>query len=179
MGVPFHERGEILDEQLEVWNLAWRDGTVTFHGKHFNFDGMYFEPKGWRPSGPELWIGGNALHPAALRRTVRYASGYFPVFPPSAEDLDRLRTAMDAAGRRFEELELTMLVGLDTTFPDSTSTKPLAPALNGTRRHMADGITTFVLKPSQYIDDRDQLGEFCREALTGLQERMRDVGVAD
>jgi hypothetical protein len=84
---------------------------------------------------------------------------------------------MEQAGRPFEELELTMVLGLDTRFTDATSAKPLAPALDGARKAMSRGITTFVIKPSQYIDDRNQLGDFCREALTGLRERSREVGL--
>ena len=29
-----------------------------------------------------------------------------------------------------------------------------------------------------HIDDRDQLGDFCRDALTGLRERAREVSLA-
>lgn len=32
-------------------------------------------------------------------------------------------------------------------------------------------LDTFVLKPSQYIDDPAQLGDLCRDALAGLQDR--------
>jgi len=176
-GVPFHLRGKILDEQLEVWQRAWRDENVTFHGEHYNFADVRFEPKPWRPSGPTLWIGATRLHPAALRRIVSYGAGYFPGIPPSRDDLARLRAAMEEAGRSFEELELTMMLGLDTRFADATSTKPLAPALDGARKAISRGFTTFVIKPSQYIDDRNQLGDFCHEALTGLRERAHEVGL--
>jgi probable F420-dependent oxidoreductase len=176
LGVPFHRRGAILDEQLEVWERAWRDETVAYEGTHYRFDGVHFEPKAWRPTGPQLWIGGMQLHSAALRRAVRYATGYFPVLPPSRDDLARLREGLEAAGRHFEDIELAMLVGLDTPFPDATSTKALAPALDRAQQHMADGISTFVIKPSQYIDDASQLGDFCREALAELTERAAAVG---
>jgi probable F420-dependent oxidoreductase len=171
LGVPFHKRGEILDEQLDVWERAWRDETVTYHGNHFNFDNMYFEPKAWRPGGPELWIGGLHLSPAALRRLVRYASGYFPVVPMSIDDIGRIRRAMEAAGRRPDELELAVLVGTDTAFPDAHGTKPLGPALDNVAPQIASGVSTFVLKPSQYIDDPALLGDFCREVRSGLDTR--------
>jgi alkanesulfonate monooxygenase SsuD/methylene tetrahydromethanopterin reductase-like flavin-dependent oxidoreductase (luciferase family) len=171
IGIPFHQRGAILDEQLEVWEQAWSGETVSYDGTHYRFDSVYFEPKAWRPTGPQLWIGGMRLHPAALRRIVRYGSGYFPVLPPSGEDLERLRSGLEAAGRRFEDIELAMLVGLDTPFPDAVSPKALGPALDRAQPHMADGVSTFVIKPSQYIDDRDQLGDFCSEAIAGLRER--------
>jgi len=175
-GVPFHQRGRILDEQFGVWEHAWRDETVSYHGEHYDFDGIHFEPKAWRPSGPTLWIGGMTLHAAALRRVVSYASGYFPVLPPSEADLVRLRSGMEAEGRSFDELELAMFVGIDTPFPDDTSTKPLGPALDGAAEHMSRGISTFVLKPSQYIDDAGQLGDLCRETIAGLRERAEGLG---
>jgi len=84
---------------------------------------------------------------------------------------------MEQAGRRFDELELTAFLGIDTGFADATSTKPLVPVLDGARKLMAQGITTLVIKPAQYIDERDQLGDFCRDALTGLRERAQEVGV--
>ncbi len=177
LGVSFRHRGKILDEQLEVWQRAWRDEVVTFHGEHYDFTDMRFEPKAWRPTGPTLWVGTIELHPAALRRVVRYGSGYFPGLPPSPDDLDQLRAAMEQAGRRFDELELTAFLGFGTGFPDATSTKPLVPVLDEARTLMAQGITTLVIKPAQYIDERDQLGDFCRDALTGLRERAQEVGV--
>jgi len=177
IGAPFQQRGKILDEQLEVWERAWRDEPVSHHGKHFNFESISFEPKPWRPTGPELWIGGMGLHPAALRRIVRYGKGYLPLGPLSPDDLAHLREAMEANGRSLEELELVGGIGMASPFPDAVGTKELASALDETRNPMVDGFSTFVIKPSQYIDDRDQLGDLCRDALVGLRERALDVGV--
>ena len=56
LGVPFHERGAILDEQLEIWEALWRDGSpVSYHGKHYDFSDIYVEPQPYRPGGPEMW----------------------------------------------------------------------------------------------------------------------------
>lgn len=169
--VPFHRRGEIFDEQLEIWERAWRDDVLSFHGKHYRFENMAFEPKPWRPEGPTMWIGGNRLHARSLRRLVRYGSGYFPVLPPSAEELERLAAAMSAAGRSTDELELVWFIGQRTAFPDATSPKALAPALDDAVAELKAGIGTFVLKPSQYVDDIDDFGDLCRAAVTGLAER--------
>ena len=58
LGVPFAERGRILDEQLHVLNLLWRSSPASFHGAYADFDDIYLEPKAYRPGGPTLWFGG-------------------------------------------------------------------------------------------------------------------------
>lgn len=40
LGVPFGQRGEILDEQLEVWAKAWGSSPVAHEGNHFSFGKM-------------------------------------------------------------------------------------------------------------------------------------------
>jgi alkanesulfonate monooxygenase SsuD/methylene tetrahydromethanopterin reductase-like flavin-dependent oxidoreductase (luciferase family) len=169
---PFHQRGELLDEQLEVWHRAWRDDMVSFHGRHYDIDTMSFEPKPWRPTGPAMWIGGRRLHARALRRLVRHGSGYFPQSSPDEAELERLASALTAAGRSLAELELVAFIGMTTPFSDATSPKPLAPALDAAIADLARGMTTFVIKPSQYIDDPQLLGDFCRDVVTGLRARM-------
>ena len=175
LNVPYHKRGEILDEQLEIWEKAWRDEQISYHGKHYDFDDIFFEPKGYRTTGPQTWVGGAKLIAPTLRRLVRYASGYFPVLPPTKDDIERISHALTSAGRTLDEIELSMLVGIDTPFADASNVKDLGPALDNTQEHMANGVTNFIVKPSQYIDDRKQLGDFCRDALAGLQERARNI----
>jgi len=170
LGVPFHERGRIFEEQLEIWERVWREDFTTYHGRYYAFDEMAIEPKPWRENGPALWIGGARLHDNALRRTVRYASGYFPQSTPTGNDLERLSAAMRAAGRSLSQLELVAFVGQRTGFPDSNSTKSLSDALEDITPEIELGMTTYVLKPSQYIDEPAQLGDLCRDTLAGLRQ---------
>jgi len=44
LGVPFGQRGEILDEQLEIWAKAWRGSPVNHDGKHYSFGPIWVEP---------------------------------------------------------------------------------------------------------------------------------------
>ena len=46
-----------------------------------------------------MWFGGQRLHPALLRRLVRYGARLPPVRPPTPDELAQLRAAMAAAGR--------------------------------------------------------------------------------
>ena len=78
MGVPFTERGRILDEQLAVMDLVFRESPASHHGRYFEFDDIYLEPKAHRPGGPRMWFGGQTAHGAVVQRLVRYGHGFHP-----------------------------------------------------------------------------------------------------
>lgn len=163
LNVPFHERGSILDEQLDIWQRLWEGGSpVSSGGKHFAFDDIYVEPAPYRAKGPEMWIGGKATSPWALRRVARYGTGFFPIFPPSADELNELTERLATVGRRLEDLDLGAFV-FGKPFTDASSTLDLDAALAGVPDLLERGINNLVIKPSQFIDDPDLLEEFCRE----------------
>ena len=163
LGVAFTARGAILDEQLEILRLLWRDSPASHRGRHFAFDGVYLEPKAYRPDGPRMWFGGQRLHDRMLARLVHYGHGFHPLGPPSTTELEALRQAMAAAGREISELE--MVGGTRAVFPDSTSCADLGQAMDAIPAQLSEGFTTFALKPSQYIDDPAQMGAFCRDVI--------------
>src|SRR5215470_14688251 len=72
LGVPFRQRGDLLDEHLAAWRVLWRDTPASFSGKHYSFGDVYFEPKAFRPEGPQLWLGGASVHRRMLERIVAY-----------------------------------------------------------------------------------------------------------
>jgi len=73
LGMPFRQRGDLLDEHLAAWRVLWRDTPASFSGKHYSFGEVYFEPKAFRPEGPQLWLGGASLHRRMLERIVARA----------------------------------------------------------------------------------------------------------
>jgi probable F420-dependent oxidoreductase len=161
LGVPFHQRGAILDEQLEVMAAAWRDTPAAYAGKHFAFADVYLEPKPFRPEGPRMWFGGQSMHPALLRRLVRYGHGFHPFGSPTPDDLEQLRAGMAAAGRDIGSLE--MIGGIRGTFADETSTADLAQAAEAIPGQLAQGYDSICFKPSMFIDDVEQVGPLCRD----------------
>ncbi len=163
LGVPFEARGRILDEQLEIWEKLWRDGSpISHHGEHFDFTDMHVEPQPYRRGGPETWIGGRSFQPWTLRRAVRYGHGVFPIAPLTTEELAELRHALTAAGRDTDTFEIGALL-FGPPFTGSDDLLDLDAALAPVEAMVRDGFTTFVIKPSQYVDDADQLGDLCRE----------------
>jgi hypothetical protein len=94
---------------------------------------------------------------------VRYGHGYNPLGRPPQEATHRLAAAMAAAGRDIADLE--MIGGTRARFPDATSCASLAEALETVPPQVEQGFTTFCIKPSQFIDDPDDVGRFCREVV--------------
>ena len=61
-----------LDEGVQIMRNAWRDGKVTFDGKHYQVDGAIVEPKPLQDSGIPLWIAGGG-EKVTLRIAAKYA----------------------------------------------------------------------------------------------------------
>jgi probable F420-dependent oxidoreductase len=127
LGVPFEQRGDLLDEHLVAWRAVWGDSPASFEGRHYRFDDVYLEPKPWRPDGPPLWFGGSSMHPRLIRRIVTYGSGFNPLGRPVPGDIETLAATMAEAGRDIAELE--MAGGTRAIFPDGSSTADLRQAL--------------------------------------------------
>jgi probable F420-dependent oxidoreductase len=159
LGVPFRRRGALLDEHLAAWQTLWRDSPASFEGRHYRFENVYFEPKPFRRGGPRLWFGGESLHPRLLGRLVAYGHGFNPLGRPSARDLERLRAAMAGAGRDVDELELVGGTRAEFAAPDGLA--DLDRALESIPPQLAQGFRSFCLKPSQFTDDPEDVGELC------------------
>ena len=171
LGVPFAQRGRILDEQLEIMDLLWRSSPVSYRGAHYSFEEVYFEPKAYRPGGPRLWFGGQRLHARLLDRLVRYGHGFHPLGRPSPEELHAVKAALAADGRDIAELEL--VGGTSARFPDATSCADLGEALSVIPEQLEQGFSTFCLKPSQFIDDPRGVGRLCADVMRRVEAMTR------
>jgi probable F420-dependent oxidoreductase len=157
LGVPFGRRGEILDEQLEVWARAWSGKPFSFTGNHFSFVQIWLEPQPVRRGGPLLWFGGSSVHPRLLRRLARYGSGFNPLGSPSEAELARLA----AAGCGPDRIEY--VGGMRGSFPGPDGVADLDRALATIPGQLARGFTTICVKPSQFTDDASGVGDFCAD----------------
>lgn len=61
-----------LDEGVQIMRDAWRDGTVTFDGKHYQVDGAIVAPQPLQSAGIPLWIAGGG-EKVTLRIAAKYA----------------------------------------------------------------------------------------------------------
>ena len=163
LGVPFRRRGDLLDEHLAAWRVLWRDTPASFCGEHYSFRDVYFEPKAFRPEGPQLWLGGASLHRRMLERVVAYAGGFNPLGRPDPAELAALDAALRAAGRDPRELEL--VGGTRADFAGPGSVADLGQALATIPPQAEAGFTTFCIKPAQFTDDPADVGRLCREII--------------
>jgi probable F420-dependent oxidoreductase len=163
LGVPFGQRGSLLDEHLAAWEQVYSHTPASFDGTHYRFRDVYLEPKAYRPDGPLLWFGGQRLHSALLRRLVRYGHGFNPLGRPQPGEIQVLRAALAAADRDPDEME--MVGGIRGHFSSSNTVADLGQAMESLPEQWEQGFTTICVKPSMFIDDPRDLPKFCREAL--------------
>jgi probable F420-dependent oxidoreductase len=160
LGVPFQQRGELLDEHLAAWKVLWGSGPASFSGTHYGFSDVYLEPKPFRAEGPRLWFGGMTVGPWIVRRLVEYGHGFHPFGQPGPDELKVLADAMATAGRDFAELEV--VGGIRGRFPSGGEVADLAEAAETIPAQIEAGYTTICFKPSQYTDDPAEVGRLCR-----------------
>jgi probable F420-dependent oxidoreductase len=166
LGVPFSQRGRILDEQLEIFQLVWSQSPAGFEGRYFSFGDVYLEPKPHRPGGPKFWFGGSSVHDAVIRRIARYGTGYLPMGRRSRADWDRLAAAMAAAGRDMSELE--RVSGLTAPFTSPDGCISLDAALEAAAARIEAGATAFIVKPSQFVDDPAEVRGLCERIVDSM-----------
>jgi F420-dependent oxidoreductase-like protein len=84
-GYGFPSAGERLgrlDEGVQIMRDAWRDGMVSFEGKHYQVDGAIVQPKPLQNNGIPLWIAGGG-EKVTLRIAAKYAQ--YTNFTPEPE----------------------------------------------------------------------------------------------
>ena len=171
LGVPFGERGRILDEQLLALRSAWGGYPTRHRGTYFQFDDVWLEPGAFSTSGPPMWFGGQGMHPPLVRRIVGYGSGVNPFGRLSDADLATLAEAMRAAGRSIDELEL--VGGIRGTFAGPDDVADVDAALADLPRQVEQGFTTVCFKPAMFVRSADEVPALCRYLLA---EGARLVG---
>jgi probable F420-dependent oxidoreductase len=76
VGIPFRERGRMMDEYIPAMIELWTKDDPCFAGKYVSFKDAKFEPKPVQKPHVQIWMGGEA--DAALKRAARYAEGWWP-----------------------------------------------------------------------------------------------------
>lgn len=112
LGEEFLNRGERIEEQIEVLRELWRDRPTDYRGTWHRIESAGINPLPTDRHVP-IWIGGSA--DAVLRRVARQADGWMAPTLPMAEfeaKLDRLYGYCAEYGRNPDDLPVQTRVKL-------------------------------------------------------------------
>jgi probable F420-dependent oxidoreductase len=115
MGVTFEHRWRQTEEYLRVLQILWSEPQASFSGEFFNLPPVYCYPKPMTKPHPPILMGAggpNLKNLPALRRTVRFANGWFPMPGMTLDEISScvatLREFCAEAGRDFDAIEITI-----------------------------------------------------------------------
>lgn len=73
-------RAAMLDESLDVLTGLWSGEPFAYHGTHYHFDEMAFQPTPLQRPRPPIWVVAAWTYPRSMSRALRY-DGILPNFP--------------------------------------------------------------------------------------------------
>jgi alkanesulfonate monooxygenase SsuD/methylene tetrahydromethanopterin reductase-like flavin-dependent oxidoreductase (luciferase family) len=98
-----------LEEGIAVLRTLWQEEAAAFHGKHYDFSGVDFQPRPTRPGGIPIWIASNpdpdlapAAYERALQRVARLSDGWMTTVvdvETFAQNWTAIQAMARAAGR--------------------------------------------------------------------------------
>ena len=107
------ERFERLEETLQICLQMWSEDDGPYNGKHYQLERTLNSPQVLRKPHPPILIGGGG-EKKTLRLVAKYAQAcnLFPS-PELEHKLDVLREHCVAVGRDYDDIEKTVMLGLD------------------------------------------------------------------
>ncbi len=144
-GLPFDHQVDRLAEALQILKPLLKEGHVDFAGEYYHVRNCEDVPRGPRPAGPPLLVGG--IGPRMLKLSAQYAdlwnTGYMGKPETMAEPLAKIEAACREVGRDPATLGITALIGL--WFPDLQAKRPsiFDHTLTGTAPELAAAMRGF------------------------------------
>jgi probable F420-dependent oxidoreductase len=140
-GLPFDHRVDRFEEALQIIVPLVKEGRGDFEGKYYQARDCEITPRGPRPDGPPILVGGHG--PRMLRLTARYADqwnvGYFGAPETYAEWVDKIHEACQEVGRDPGSLVKTAMLFL--RYPDLGGPAEFKePHLSGSSQDVAEAL---------------------------------------
>lgn len=115
--VDFASRFDRLEEIVEAMRLVWCEEEPEYHGKHVDFPPVLSR---YHPVQQPIPVLCGVHGPRGRRLAARWADGWLPVATDPdqlAADLAHLATLCEEQGRRLEDLDITVMTGVDEETP--------------------------------------------------------------
>ncbi|CAN5495330.1 LLM class F420-dependent oxidoreductase [soil metagenome] len=173
LGVPFAERGKLLDESIDALRAAFAEDYPTLPGPRWPAADLGQHPRPIQEDGPPIWVGGSS--PAAIRRAAQRGDGWLPQGPVTAEIVAQIHQLRDEAGRH-DPFDLGALIG--ATYVGDADWELGEPTLSGSPDKLAHVLRKFAglgvgqvqirLKSRSAAELVDQIGRFGAEVIPQL-----------
>lgn len=173
LGLPFAERGALLDESIDALRAAWAEDYPTLPGPRWPAADLGQHPRPVQEDGPPIWVGGSS--PAAIRRAAQRGDGWLPQGPVTPEIVARIRELRVAAGFHGP-FDLGALIG--PTYVGEPDWDLGGPALTGSPGKLAHvlgklgalgvGQVQVRLRSRTVEELEDQIGRFGADVLPQL-----------
>jgi alkanesulfonate monooxygenase SsuD/methylene tetrahydromethanopterin reductase-like flavin-dependent oxidoreductase (luciferase family) len=143
-GVPFANRGALLEEAVALMRALWSTPgqPVSHRGQHVRVDDLSLSPAPARTGGPPIWLAGAGAR--AERRVGQLADGWLPYLPNPrdyAEGWKRIQEAAAAAARAHPpDAALYLTVSLDGS--ESIAFRRLRTTVEGWYRRPFEAIAS-------------------------------------
>src|SRR5262245_61661583 len=168
-GMPMDAAGERVDrleEGLAVLKGLFAPGPFNFEGKHYRITALDGLPKPVQQPGPPVLIGGGGPRVLALAGREADIVGINPAIRSGRVDADASRDGMadvtdrqlgwvrDAAGDRYDDIELNMLIYVVAISDDQAETLAgMAPFFQTTTEELAAYPHAWLGSVSQIVED--------------------------
>ncbi|MGB3231400.1 MAG: LLM class F420-dependent oxidoreductase, partial [Mycobacterium sp.] len=162
-----------LDEGVQIMRDAWRDGMVTFDGKHYQVDGAIVAPKPLQDGGITLWIAGGG-EKVTLRIAAKYAQYTNFTSEPEgfAHKSEVLADHCRAVGTDFGAIVRSANVNVVTGATESDVKDRLARVRSRIGALTGDAAADAMLKSMS----TPQSGSGTPEQLVEALQKLRDLG---
>ena len=154
VGEAWESRAGRTTEIVEILRKLWAEEVIEYHGKHYDFGPVKFEPKPVQQAGPPIQFGGET--PDDLRRAAQLGDGWISVAHSPKEIGEFVRTL---EGLRKE-------VGRDKEPFEITAAAPGVPTMDELRRYEEVGVVRMNVVPWQPPEGRLTL----EHATAGMEE---------
>lgn len=174
--IPPSSRIERLAESLSIMRSLWSSGRATLHGRYYDVDNAIGSPAPFSDGGPSVLIGGGGKRILGLASREADVVGIVPslaegfVGPKTAASAiadrfyERLEWVRDAAGSRFDQLDLQCLTMVVQVVENGSEARAaLAPIFGFTEEQ-------FATVPVALIGSESEIAET-------LHERREEFGL--
>jgi probable F420-dependent oxidoreductase len=119
LGIPFNQRAQRTREYVALMKALWTQENPRFNGEFIKLEtDVNMRPLPLQKPHPPIWVGGETM--PAIRRVVEFGDGWH-IALLTVEQItslyERLKVAMDKAGRDFSSLEFTAMVDMSRLSP--------------------------------------------------------------